>query len=223
MEQQAEEKKKRFIDNTLSELDKANKSPIFGYQHLLVLPLEQAIETIIPLVPGLAEYAAQAKQLCNRESPLLSWDESAAIYLYSMPISFFALLNENLRAENRHALKPWFSFLKLFMTALEKLPSLTAVVWRGISSNISSNFRENTSLTWWSVNSCSTALNVVQLYLGDEGTVLCIHAYNGKDISAFSTFPDEHEIIIMPETRLHVKPNLLNFQDRLFIVHLEEE
>src|SRR5579862_4774847 len=111
-----------------------------------------------------------------------------------MPTPFFALLNESLRAEDRHALKPWFSFLKLFMSALEKLPSLRVTVWRGISSNISSSFGENTVLTWWTVNSCSKALNVVQLFLGDVGTLLAIEAYNAKDISEFSIFREEQEV-----------------------------
>jgi hypothetical protein len=129
----------RFINNVFSELDEANRSPIYGYQDLPLLPLEQATEKIIPLVPGLANYVAQAKQQCNQNSTILTWDESAAIYLYSMPIPFFSHLNKALRDENRHALKPWFAYLKLFMHALEKLPSVQTDVWRGVLGNTGSN------------------------------------------------------------------------------------
>ena len=51
----------------------------------------------------------------------------AAIALYTMewtPFyeSIYHLLNTNLRDENRDALKPWFLYLKLLITALQRLP-----------------------------------------------------------------------------------------------------
>jgi hypothetical protein len=212
----------RFINNVFFELHEANRSPIYGYQHLPLLPLEQATEKIIPLVPDLLNYVAQAKQKCNRNSTILSWDESAAIYLYSMPIPFFSHLNKALRDENRQVLKPWFAYLKLIIYALNKLPSIETDVWRGVFGDIGSNLVKNDVRTWWSVNSCSTDLKVVELYLGETGTVFAIKSRHGKDISSFSTFRVEREVVLMPGTRLYVKSDALNFKDRLFIVHLEE-
>lgn len=118
----------RFVNSALSELQEANGSPIYGYQDVPLLTLEEATEEIIPLVPNVADYVLKAKKKCNRHSALLTKDESAAIYLYSMPILFFSRLNEALGAKNRQALKPWFAFLKLFITALEKLPSIKGTV-----------------------------------------------------------------------------------------------
>ncbi|CAF3414477.1 unnamed protein product, partial [Rotaria sp. Silwood2] len=37
--------------------------------------------------------------------------------------SLYLLLNRSLRAAIRDDLKPWFLYLKLFLTALHKLPS----------------------------------------------------------------------------------------------------
>ncbi|CAF3111502.1 unnamed protein product [Rotaria sp. Silwood2] len=175
------------------------------------------------MIPGLVDYVAQAKENCNRKSTLLTWDESAAIYLYSMPIPFFSDLNKALRAENRHNLKPWFAFLKLFMTALVKLPSLKTIVWRGVWGDIGSAFVDNYRETWWSVNSCSRALKVVELYLGKMGTVFAINAIHGKDISEYSVFKEEQEVILMPGTCVRVNGKSLNFENRLFIVHMEQE
>jgi hypothetical protein len=214
--------KDRFINKDLSELQKANHNPIYGYQHLPLLPLERAVQKVISLVPGLADYVVKAKQNCNRNTTVLTLDESAAIFLYSMSTPFFSRLNEVLRAENRHELKPWFSFLKLFIYALEKLPSLELVVWRGVSGNIGSGYIKNDVCTWWSVNSCSTDLNVVQSYLCDNSTLFAIKSHHAKDISSFSLFETEHEVVLLPGTRLHVQSNALDFQGRLFIVYLEE-
>ena len=213
----------RFVTGGLSELQAVNRSPIFGYQHLSIVSLEQAMEKIIPIVPEVKEYIPLAKQNCNRTSSVLTWDESAAIYLYSMPMSFFRRLNEFLRAEDRNSLKPWFVFLKLFITALEKLPSCEIIAWRGVADDVGSAFTENDTQVWWSVNSCSKALNVIEVYLGDKSTVFAIDATNAKDISAFSTFPQEQEVILMPGSHLRVKSKSLNFRNSLFIVHLEEE
>jgi hypothetical protein len=213
----------RFVNSALSELQEANRSPIYGYQHLSVLTLEEAIEKIIPLVPGIVDYAGSAKENCNRDSTLLTWNESAAIYLYSMPISFFSCLNTALRAENRDALKPWFVFLKLFMTTLEKLPSTRGTVWRGVNYDDTLTFVDNDVHIWWSVNSCSLNPKSVEPFLGEHGTLFAIETINGKDISMFSSFPDEQEVVLMPGTRVRAKFESLNYGDRLFIVHLKEE
>ena len=148
----------RFVNNTLSELQEANASPIFGYEDSPVLTLEEAVEKIIPLVPSVIDYVTTAKKKYNRHSNLLTRDESAAIYLYSMPTLFFSTLNNTLRAENRHELKPWFAFLKLFITALEKLPTSRKTVWRGVAGNVGSEFADGDVHIWWSVNSCSMDL-----------------------------------------------------------------
>ncbi|CAF3896517.1 unnamed protein product, partial [Rotaria sp. Silwood1] len=56
--------------------------------------------------------------------------------------SLYELLNQALRTENRGELKTWFSYLKLFLTALHKLPSQSGTVWRGIRDvDLSSKYK----------------------------------------------------------------------------------
>ncbi|CAF1510642.1 unnamed protein product, partial [Rotaria sp. Silwood1] len=99
-------KSNRFVSDDVSEFQQANRSPIYGYQHLPVMTLEQTVQELVLSVPGLTNYVALAKENCNRTSSLLTWDESAAIYLYSMQTSFFPMLNKALRDEKRQLLKP---------------------------------------------------------------------------------------------------------------------
>ncbi len=212
----------RFTNISPSEQAMANDSPIYGYQHLSVSTLEEAVEKITDLVPNMAQYVINAKKECNRSSNLLTIDESAAIYLYTMPGSFFDRLNKTLRAENRHALKPWFYFLKLFMDALEKLPSTSDTVWRGVNYDDTLTFIDDSEHIWWGVNSCSMNIREVQSFLGDTGTLFAIHTIYGKNISEFSVFPDEQEIILMPGTQIRAKSPSFNFIDHLFIIHLEQ-
>ena len=212
----------RFINNNLRKLQEANNNPILDYETSPILTLEDAAQSIIHIVPGLADYVSRAKANCNRDSKLLTQDESAAIYLYSMPTSFYSSLNIALRSEARYMLKPWFAFLKLFITALEKLPSTKAVIWRGVSFDATLTLFENEVYTWWNISSCSTKINIVQDFLGESGTLFSIEASHGKDISSFSAVSDEHELILMPGTRVRVKSKSLNLIGCFFVVHLEE-
>jgi len=126
----------RYVNRTVSELQTANSSPICGHKNVAPRTLEEAVKEIGTLDNDVVKNVDDAKQKCNRNMTTLTWDESAAIYLYTMSTTFFSCLNDALRAENRHALKPWFAFLRLFMTALEKLPSSVGRVWRGVASDV---------------------------------------------------------------------------------------
>ncbi|CAF0729015.1 unnamed protein product [Adineta steineri] len=213
----------RFNNDQVCELREANHSPIYGYQHLPILTLEKSIEKLLPIVPGLGNYVIQAKENCRKTSTNLTLDESASIYLYTMQISFFSKLNKDLRAKNRNALKPWFSYLKLLITALEKLPSLEITIWRGVNDDVSSSFINNDEEIWWGINSCSKDPNIVGIYVGPKGTIFAINAIQGKDISEYSAVKDEEEVVLMPGTRLFVRYKPMNFENCLLIIHLHEE
>lgn len=212
-----------FVNNTLEEINDANRNPISGYENYLLMTLKDAVKNIIPFVPKLEDYVSTAKRECKQYLTSLSQDESASIYLYSMPVPFFDRLNETLRAKNREALKPWFAFLKLFLHALDKLPSTNATIWRGVSGDVGSIFADGQKRIWWSVNSCSQNLAVVEKYLGDKGTVFAVDAIHGKDISTYSAFPREEEIILIPGTCVTPRCHSLNFENRFFLIHLKEE
>ena len=213
----------RFVDKNISELQDANHSPIFGYEELPLLTLEESVQELVPLVPHVMNYVTTANKKFNRHSSLLTRDESVAIYVYTIPdISFFRSLNEALRNEDRNALKPWFSFLKLFITALEKLPSVKTTVWRGINFDDTLTFVDDEIHIWWSFNSCSVDVSVVKPFLGDCGTLFAIEVINGKNIAEFSAIPDEQEVVLMPGTRIKRKNEPLSIDDRIFILHLEE-
>jgi len=212
----------RFTNAAHSVNQENNCSPISGYEDLTCLTLDEAVEKIIPLAADAAKYLLDAKENCNKDSTLLTLDESAAIYLYSMSTSFFSSLNVALRTRNRHALKSWFPFLKLFVTALKKLPSIKATVWRGVNYDDTLTFVDNDVHIWWGVNSCSMNPKNVEPFLGETGTLFAIDAINGKDISAFSAVPDEQEAILMPGTCVRANFESLSVFDHLFLVHLVE-
>ncbi|CAF0815001.1 unnamed protein product [Adineta steineri] len=214
----------RFI-NKILELKESNSSPIYGYEHMPILSLEESVQEIKTLVPEVLKYVATAKEKCNHDLTLLTKDESAAIYLYTMQTRYLECLNSTLRSEKRNEIEPWFAYLKLLMTALDKLPSIKATIWRGINCDDTLTFVDNDVHLWWSITSCSRDLKIVEIYIGEKGTLFAIEAIHGKDISAFSAFSNELEIILIPGTHVRRKENCesLNYKDSFFIIHLEEE
>jgi hypothetical protein len=94
----------RFCSNTVSEFQEANRGPISGYQNVPTMSIEDAVKSIVRLVPLAETYAARAIEN-RKQNTHLTRDESAAIYLYTMPNGFYPRLNEALRSESRDALK----------------------------------------------------------------------------------------------------------------------
>jgi len=76
---------------------------------------------------------------------------------------------------------------------------------------------------WWSINSCSPDISVIRQYLDNSSTLFAIDVSQRKNISEYSTFQAEKEIVLMPGTRVRAKAHSLNFEGRFFLVHLEEE
>ncbi|CAF1185577.1 unnamed protein product [Rotaria magnacalcarata] len=141
--------------------------------------------------------------------------------------SFYQLLNSTLRGENRDNLKPWFAYLKLFMTALHKLPSHPQTVWRGVRGvDLSKQYPTGTKFAWWGVSSCTTNVEVLQgeTFLGRQGmrTLFSIESQNGKSIAPHSYFRDtEKEIVLMPGSYFEVIGQL-NPADGLYIIQMKE-
>ncbi|CAM4819426.1 unnamed protein product [Rotaria magnacalcarata] len=193
----------RFVESYLPESHLVDYNPISGYRRWPLVSLEDAVKDLASLVPGVESYAAYAKEHCIQNTPL-SRNESAAIYLYTKEKLFFENLNKALRLEYGAALQAWFPFLKLFMTALQKLPPCQTKLWRGVADITNSNFEEGEVHTWWSVNSCTLDLNVASVFADLMGTLFCIDAIYGRDITQYSAF-QEKEIVLMPGTFLRVK------------------
>ncbi|CAF3407368.1 unnamed protein product [Rotaria socialis] len=215
--------------NRFTEFKIENKKlkPIAGYWAYRLVSLEEALKSFSTLINELPRSIKEAKKHCNYPSEHnLTRDESAALLLYTMEAgeySFYRELNEILRKEDRNEVKPWFGYLKLFDTALNKLPMVKGNVWRAVPGNVAQGYKKNQVLTWWSISSCSTSADVVKAFLkpNEESTLFMIEAVNGRNISGYTMYPDEQEIILGIGTQLRVKD--IGFQHgNLCLVHLQE-
>ena len=188
--------------------------PIEGYEDLPLVTLEEAIKPVAHLFNGIDSCAWIAKENSLDPADGLIQDESASIYLYTMQCStgpsLYQVLNQHLRADNREMLKPWLSFLKLFLTALHKLPSHSITVWRVVSDrSLSESYPVGRQMIWWGVSSCMLMQRFPQNreMVGDQSvkTLFSIESRNAKLITAHSCDKDSgEEFVLLPGTCLKV-------------------
>lgn len=215
----------RFIDADKEPIK--TLTPIEGYEKKPLVSLEDAVAEIEPSIHNLKTMVWTAKR--NSRNPLdgLTPDESASIHMYTLEwpdehSSLFSLLNEKLRSEKRNELQSWHLYLKLFLTALHKLPSLKKTIWRGIRGNVIDYYQDD--FIWWGVSSCTETMKVMEKFVGRSGvrTLFMIECINGKAIKSHSFYKDENEILLMPGTYLRVMDKWSPAND-LYIIHLREE
>ncbi|CAF1336350.1 unnamed protein product [Rotaria sordida] len=205
--------------------------PISGHEDMPIVPLEIAVEPLVSFLPAVQSYAYAAKKRCkNPPADGLTIDESASIILYSMgwkPIDkcLYAALNATLRSEDRDQLVPWFLYLKLFLTALSRLPSSRRFLFRGVKLDLHTMYPKGETIIWWGFSSCTTSINVLQSerFLGTTGTrtMFTIECFSGKDIKQHSYFPSEDEILLLAATQFKVM-GCLNAGNGLHTIQLQE-
>lgn len=234
----ASDRRARFFDLMHETGDKLTL--FTGYQQLEPPTLEEAIaylqqhQKIFKIDTQIQSKVSLAKSERSKEKNdinNLTVDERAAIQLYTMESdieneSLFYIVNSTLRLADRSALKPIMLYLKLFIGALEKLPSFYGFVYRGVSGNISSGFVKGKRITWWGFSSCTRSLEVLSkdefLDKDSQRTLFYIECMNGKSIKDYSSgSADDEEVLLLPGIEFLVTRKK-RFNRDLHIVYLKE-
>jgi hypothetical protein len=211
---------------------RADLSAIVEYAEEPLLPLFKACAPLSGIIDDLSFYIQMALNE-TPEEPLngMTIDESAAIRLYTIEWSkpyrsLYSMLNYTLKNEDRELLRPYFKYLKLFLTALVKIPCIPPLtIWRGVTKDLSKEFPPGTPVTWWAFSSCTTELSVLEnnMFLGDTGnrTLFSVETINGRSICAHSHFTTEDEILLLPGTHMIVQSQFSPAAD-LYFIHLKQ-
>ncbi|CAF1485014.1 unnamed protein product [Rotaria sp. Silwood1] len=203
---------------------------IEDYKKLPLVSLEQAVSSLVSFVPNIKQMVQLVKDKCKNPADNLTVDESASIMLYSLeniPLeeSFYIILNKTLRDKNRQNLKNWLSYLKLFTTALSKIPSTKSVVYCGVKQNLHHLYPKGQNITWWEFSSCITSLERLQSneFLGKNGTrtIFYIECFSGKNIQSHSYYSTRNEILLPSEIKFIINSSRER-KDGLSIIHLKE-
>lgn len=220
--------------NNVSEEHQHMLLPIEGYEKVRLMTIDEAIQPLIPLFPeaSLEEKVWVAKQRCRNPDDGLTQDESVSIMLYTIEWtpseqSLYAILNKSLREENRNILKPWFPYLRLFISALLKLPPVYRIVYRGMKGDMTKKYSSDENSVWWGFSSCTDKMKVLESdqFCGKTGirTIFNIECIGGRSIRNHSYYPEENEIILLPGR--YLRPRSIDHytsDDGLCIIQLYE-
>jgi len=150
----------------------------------------------------------------------LSFNEACAITYYTSEAG--KILNENykdrspyrvfnklLAERNTIALNNWKPFLHFLIEGLNKLENIQTTVYRGINKRVisepKSQYKAGAQLVWISFTSRVADQLSNFTDANDHGTWIILSITDGKDISSFSLFPQEEEILLLPNTYLKVE------------------
>ncbi|CAE7369032.1 ung [Symbiodinium natans] len=135
----------------------------------------------------------------------LSIDEAAALHLYTTN-HLYKALNAALRDPERKKTKQYFLYLRLFLAAMEKLPSSKRQLYRGVALDLQDQYKLGTTVTWWAVSSCTPDLEVASNFCsgGKKSTLFLITASRSVGIRDFSEYKSEEEYILAPGTQFKV-------------------
>jgi hypothetical protein len=198
------------VDNDLN--------PIEGYLNCPFESLRKAVKYIEDLVFDVTSHARNAESYCRSPcSDGLTSNQSAAIRLYTMEWvprehCLYFVLNQTLRNKDRTRLKPWFTYLKLILTGLFQLESVTATVYRGVKLDLRREYPVGKTIIWWAFSSCTDTLSTLESeqFLGKKGvrTIFVIKCSTGKNIANHSRFSNEGEILLLPATKFIVTSSI---------------
>ena len=111
-----------------------NLPPVLGWKNAPDVSLNQAVRNL--KIDDIVDYAEFSLEFADtfsidNQDTILTKDQIGSINLYTQEV-LYKSLNSTLNKRDRNLIKPFFPFLKLIFTALDKLPNYDGVVYRGI-------------------------------------------------------------------------------------------
>jgi hypothetical protein len=179
-----------------------------------------AVRAACPRIDAIAaDCATKAESLRWEEGvpAALSEDELVALAAYShshgagQAGNLYFELNNALRRrgkEDRAALiAGWGVYMHYIMGAMAKLPRMEGVCYRGYPDKATAvaQYKVGRPIQWGAFTSTSTNFGATAGFTNQaSGVIFKIAVTDGRDINAFSFFPQEAEVLLSPEHRFHV-------------------
>jgi uracil DNA glycosylase len=175
-----------------------------------LMDFREAVSPVAKILAGLDHYVKSSLEFGKRKanSPHahgMTADEIAAIYLYTCESAFYRQINAALRHPDRTLATPYRAYLRLFFSAVSRLPVRTESLWRGVRLDMRAKYPLGRVVTWWGVSSCSSKRSVATAFMGSgRRTLFEVVPTRAVGIRHFSAFTGEEEYVLAPGTQLKV-------------------
>jgi hypothetical protein len=118
-------------------------------------------------------------------------------------------LNELLAKRNMTIVENWKPYIYFLLCALNKIPNSDEplVVYRALDipiTQLSKRYQNGKKVVWISFTSTSLDRNAIDDFINNtdtKGTFMLLKVIEGKDISEFSIFENEKEVLLLPNSK----------------------
>ena len=146
------------------------------------------------------------------------------VCIHHTPSSSSFLLSYSCLLKASDTFKFWRGYLYFIISALKKLPDFCGIVWRGSTNAlVAQQYRKGTVVTWSAFSSTLPNEHTAKKFAGKDGLLFRIEAFSAKDISLFSVFPEDSEVIFPPNSELFVVQDARRMPDGFLQVDLVQK
>jgi hypothetical protein len=140
-------------------------------------------------------------KIMTLDSNLLNPNQVLSLYLYTANLDLFKNVNINLK--NITISSPWYGFISCLYQGLKLLPNYEGDCFRAIELSFDPvKFKIDNIIQW---NTFAIAnidwKNSSELIKLKRGMIFIIKSKTGKNISSYSKYPQEKEIVFVPGTK----------------------
>jgi len=120
-------------------------------------------------------------------------------------------LNKVLARRDKSGLLKWGPFLYFLLSGLAKLNNWKGTVYRAIDvpvlQNSNTQYKLSNTVVWVAFSSTSTNVKTMKKFCKDKksGTWMILKVIEGKDVSDFSIYPLEQEVLLCPNATFKVE------------------
>jgi len=134
--------------------------------------------------------------------------------------SVYKELNNALAMRDSNRLEKWKPYLFYLIRGLSKLPSESCTVYRGLDVQLTQKterYHVGNTVIWPAFTSTSTSSSILSSFANTKGTWASMDIVEGKDISKLSIYPQESELLLLPNSEFRVEEILGTSTKRLVI------
>jgi len=117
----------------------------------------------------------------------------------------------------------WQGYMYYLFSALNKLPLLDLIVYRGVKTTndmIAKEYTIGRKIHWSAFSSTTTDLKVAKSFAGYAKIIFQIGIQTGRNIQPFSVIKMENEILLSPNMTFIVTKTLEQKEDGYYYLHL---
>jgi len=223
---ESQDRTSRYVDTVQDQMS----LPPFSLSSQPLVTWYDAITSLDGEIDDIETYAYSSKDFAELKSPWFNGitdDEAAAIHLYTaqwMPNgdkSLYSVLNKILRDPKRTNIGKFFPYLRLLYEGISKLTPMTEKLCRGMIYD--KQYQKDDKIRFWGFSSTSVDLSVVTDFVkaDQKSIIFYMRCQCGYDISPFSAYPKEKEVLVIPPVQFKVTG--VGKIGQLSIVDLEQD